>query len=428
MTRAAGAAGRTDLNRYWKTLWGSRPDLREAFPDFEGADADAFARWRRDHLREEAEAAGRAPGAQPPAPPRPGVNLIGYLSSERGLGESARQVRAALEAGGVPAVPIDIPPDEGSLRAALGALGAESHPYELNLACVNADMMPAVVAAAGPQLFAGRRTAGLWFWEVSSFPDFWTRSFDALDEVWVATEHVAGALRPIAPVPVRVLRLPIVPAPAAAMSRAELGMPEGFCFLFVFDYRSVFRRKNPLAAVRAFSRAFAPGEGPSLVIKSVAGEDFPADREALKAAAAERPDVHLAEGTVSPAVKNALISACDCYLSLHRAEGLGLTMAEAMYFERPVIATGYSGNLDFMSEENSFLVRHEMVPVGAGAAPYPADGEWAEPDSSHAAELMRRVVEEPRAAVARARRGAADIRRTHSHAAAAEILRERLGL
>jgi glycosyltransferase involved in cell wall biosynthesis len=204
-------------------------------------------------------------------------------------------------------------------------------------------------------------------------------------------------------------------------------MPEGFCFLFVFDYRSVFRRKNPLAAVRAFSAAFAPGEGASLVVKSVAGDDFPAEREALRTAAAERPDVHLIEDTVSAEAKNAMIAGCDCYLSLHRSEGLGLTMAEAMYFGRPVIATGYSGNLDFMTEENSFQVRYEMAPIGADTEPYPADGEWAEPDPVHAAELMRRVFEDPPQATARARQAAADIRRTHSRAAAAEILLELTG-
>jgi hypothetical protein len=351
------------------------------------------------------------------------VNLVGYLSSERGLGEAARQILAALEAAGVPTAAIDVPTDAEALPAALEALPPEGHPHDFNLFCVNADMQPAVVAAAGPRFFADRRSAGLWFWEVSTFPPSWFRSFDSLDDVWVATEHIAAALRPVAPVPVRTVRMPIVPVPPAAIGRAELGMPEGFCFLFVFDYRSVFRRKNPLGVVRAFCQAFGPGEGPSLVIKSVSGQEFPAEREALRAAAAERPDIHLAEDTVSAEAKNAMIARCDCFVSLHRAEGLGLTMAEAMYFGRPVIATGYSGNLDFMTAENSFLVRHEMVPIGPGAAPYPAEGEWAEPDLDHAAELMRRVFEQPQLAAARAQRAADDIRRTHSVAAGVQALR-----
>ena len=401
------------MNRYWKTLWEAREDLQRVFPDLEGASAEAYAQWTHEHARE------RFPELPPPTP---GVNLVGYLSSERGLGEAARLVLAAIEASGVATAAIDIPADAAALPAALAALSPQGHPHDFNLFCVNADMQPAVVAAAGPRLFAERRSAGLWFWEVSTFPRSWLRSFDSLDEVWVASEYVAAALAPVAPVPVRTVRMPIAPTPSAAASRAELGMPEGFCFLFVLDYRSVFRRKNPLALVRAFGDAFAPGEGPALAIKSVCGEEFPREREALRSAAAERPDVHLLEETVSAGKKNAMIAGCDCFVSLHRSEGLGLTMAEAMYFERPVIATGYSGNLDFMSAENSFLVRHEMVPVGPGAAPYPAEGEWAEPDLAHAAALMRQVVEEPQLAAARGRRAAADIRRTHSVAAAARTL------
>ena len=414
------------LNRYWQTLWAARADVGEMFPEPEGANAKYFAQWRREHVEEDELAAGLSPGLHAAAPARPGVNLVGYLGSDRGLGEAGRQVQAALAEGGVETAAIAVPADADGLAAALGSLAAEDHPYDLNLFCLNADMMPAVVAAAGPKLFADRRSVGLWFWEVSTFPAYWSRSFDALDEVWVATEHVAASLRPVSPVPVRTVRMPIVPSPPAKMSRAELGMPEGFCFLFVFDYRSVFARKNPLGAVSAFCRAFEPGEGPSLAIKSVAGEAFPAEREELRKAAAGRPEIRLIEETVSAAAKNAMIAGCDCYLSLHRSEGLGLTMGEAMYFGRPTIATGYSGNRDFMTARNGFLVRYGLTPVGPGADPYPADAEWAEPDLDHAAKLMRRVYERPRLAAARGRWAALGIRRTHSQAAAARIIRRRI--
>ena len=101
-------------------------------------------------------------------------------------------------------------------------------------------------------------------------------------------------------------------------------------------------------------------------------------------------------------------------MSLHRSEGFGLTPAESMYLGKPVIATGWSGNLDFMTHENSYLVDYELVPVGAEGAPYPADGMWAEPDLDHAARLMRRVFTERDEAAAKGARAAADLRRTHS--------------
>ena len=422
-----GGTPNGSLSRYWKTLWESRPDLQSAFPDVEGEDAPAFAQWMHNHASQEEIAAGLVQDpASPTAPPvspvvlQKGVNLVGYLNSKRGVGEAARQIHSALEAGGIATKPIDIPTDATKLPTALGRLRAEDYPYDFNLICVNADMLPAVAAAAGGRFFGDRHSVGLWFWEVSAFPEHLHPAFDSVDEVWVATEHVADAVRPVSPVPVRTVRLPIEPAPPVEMSREQLGMPEGFCFLFVYDYRSVFRRKNPLGVVSAFCDAFEPGAGPSLVIKSVSAEEFPAERQRLATAVAGRPEIHLIEETVTPAEKNAMIAGCDCYVSLHRSEGLGLTMAEAMYYGRPVIATAYSGNLDFMTEENSFLVGHRMEPIGDDAPPYPPGGEWAEPDLAHAASLMRQVFDEPDAAGQRGRRAAADIRRTHSVAAARE--------
>lgn len=368
---------------------------------------------------------GRCLAAEPSLPPAPGVNLIGYLSSERGLGEVARQILATLQAGGVATAPIEVPTDGARFPEELAGLGADDHPYDFNLICVNADMLPGL-AAAGAGLFADRLTAGLWFWEVPRFPERWHGSFRLVDEVWVASDYIAEALRPISPVPVQTVRLPIAPPQPARLSRSELGMPAGFCFLFVFDYRSVFDRKNPLGVVQAFRAAFEPGEGPSLVIKSVSGDEFPEQRQALAEAIDDRPEIHLIEEIVPADLKNAMIASCDCYVSLHRSEGLGLTMAEAMYFGRPVIATAYSGNLDFMTAENGFLVPHAMVEIGPDAAPYPADLEWADPDLAHASRLMSEVFEDRSAAAEKGRRAAADIRMTHSPRAAREGIEARL--
>jgi glycosyltransferase involved in cell wall biosynthesis/SAM-dependent methyltransferase len=369
------------------------------------------------------EETGHGEGGPKLAPrPRPGINLVGYLSDERGVGEAARQLLAALRGGEVQVSEVDAPAEAEKIAAVLGRLGFDDYPYDFNLICVNADMLPLVARGLGPRFFQGRHTAGLWFWEVSHFPEEQRHAFDNVDEVWVATQHVADALSPLTSKPVKTIRVPIVPGEPAAATRAELGMPEGFCFLFVFDYRSVFKRKNPLGLVDAFRRAFEPGEGPSLVIKTIGDERFPKERGALAEAVANRSDIRLIEDMVSKEMKDAMIASCDCYVSLHRSEGLGLTMGEAMYFGKPVIATAYSGNLDFMTAENSYLVPHTMTEIGPDAPPYPADKEWAEPDLDLAAELMRQVFEDPEAAAQRGRRAADDIRRTHSPRASAEAI------
>jgi glycosyltransferase involved in cell wall biosynthesis len=447
LTQKVAGTRRAPIGRYAAVLWDSRPDLREAYPDLNGAAAVGFLEWLRvfgpetgvsqelltpgEPARPAAAApvaAEHANGATAPAAPARkapettpplGVNVVGYLSSERGVGEVARQVVTALRSRGIPTSEIDTPADPAEIPKALGSLFPADHPYGYNLICVNADMLPPVAAGLGTGFFEGCRSAGLWFWEVSKFPDFWMRSFDEIDEVWAATDYIADALRPLTDKPVRTVRVPIAVGPVAEISREALGMPEGFCFLFVFDYRSVFRRKNPLGLVEAFRKAFPAGSGPSLVIKSVCGDQFPADREKLAAAIADRPEISLVEDTLAVEEKNAMIANCDCYVSLHRSEGLGLTMAEAMWFGKPVIATAYSGNLDFMTDENSYLVPYVDAEIGPEADPYPPDGEWAEPDIEAAAKLMREIVADPEGAASRGRRAAADIRRTHSAEASA---------
>jgi glycosyltransferase involved in cell wall biosynthesis len=438
LTESVAGAGATDVTRYAANLWESRPDLQTTYPDL---DSPSFRDWLEmfgpetgvsmellirngETVANDNEGAPAAPPASS-APPE-GVNVVGYISSERGVGEAARQVLRALRSRDIPTAEIDAPTEPDAIPKVLGQIAADEHPYDYNLLCINADMSPAVAAGLGKHFFSGRRTAGLWFWEVSTFPEMWLRSFDDLDEVWVASEFIADALRPLTAKPVRSIRVSVTPGPAADLSRAALGMPDGFCFLFIFDYRSVFRRKNPLGLVEAFRMAFEPGEGPSLVLKSVCGDEFPAERAQLVAAIADRPEIHLVEDTISAESKNAMIANCDCYISLHRSEGLGLTMAEAMYFGKPVIATGYSGNLDFMTAENSFLVPQTATRIGPDADPYPADGLWGDPDLEHAAKLMRAVVRDPEKAAVHSRRGAMDIRHAFSPEAAAASIEARL--
>ncbi|MCW2981920.1 MAG: glycosyltransferase [Solirubrobacterales bacterium] len=439
LTETVEGGGETRVTRYAATVWEERPDLRAAYPDISGPGAADFVRWLHEFGGETgvspelifgpgANGAEPTPEVVPAAPTGPpsGVNVVGYISSERGVGEAARQVLRALRSRHIDTAEIDAPADPVEIQKSLTRIAASEHPYNFNLICVNADMLPAIASALGPRFFSNRRTAGLWFWEISQFPEMWLRSFDDLDEVWVASEFVADALRPVTAKPVRTIRVPVTPGPAAEMTRAELGMPDAFCFLFIFDYRSVFRRKNPLGLVDAFCKAFEPGEGPSLVLKSVCGDEFPAERAQLAAAIANRPEIHLVEETVSAAAKNAMIANCDCYISLHRSEGLGLTMAEAMYFGKPVIATGYSGNLDFMTAENSYLVPQSAAAIGPDAEPYPPDGEWADPDLEFAAQVMRDVVADPGKAAAKGRRAAIDIRHTHSPGAAAASIEARI--
>jgi hypothetical protein len=321
------------------------------------------------------------------------MRLAGYLTGVMGTGEHARQLAFALRTQEI-AVTTTTLHGPGALEdeelAWTEEDSARDDPFaDFNLLCVNADSVPHVAAQLGEGFFAGRYTIGFWAWEVAVFPADFLGAFGAVDEVWVGSRHVRDAVAPLATVPVVAIPQPVSLSAEAGRSDPPPALPSGFRFLFAFDYLSVFERKNPLAAVDAFNRAFGAGSGASMVVKSLNHDHDPSAHERLRAAAARHPDVHLIEHRLSRAERDGLMNAADCYVSLHRAEGFGYTLAEAMWLGKPVIATGYSGNLDFMSTDNSFLVDHHLVPIGPGNEPYPADGEWAEPDIEHAALCAR---------------------------------------
>jgi hypothetical protein len=210
-------------------------------------------------------------------------------------------------------------------------------------------------------------------------------------------------------------------------TRAALGLPEGFMFLFLFDFVSI-QRKNPQAVVEAFTRAFEPGEGPILVLKSINGrERKPRHLDELVAATTGRPDVYVLDGYISAEERDAMIQACDCYVSLHRSEGFGLTMAEAMAYGKPVIATAYSGNVEFMNEGSAYLVPYRLVPIPEDWWAYAPGAEWADPDVGVASALMRHVNEHPSEAAERGARGRADLLRDFSFERAARFVAGRLG-
>jgi glycosyltransferase involved in cell wall biosynthesis len=234
-----------------------------------------------------------------------------------------------------------------------------------------------------------------WYWEFDSIPEAWIAHANAVDEVWTATEFIADALRKRLSIPVRTLFPGVNLAPFQVRDRSYFKLePDRFVFLFAFHMMSVMERKNPLGLVRAFKQAFRAGEPVRLVLKTSFGERHPAQLRELLDAAEARPDITVIDDVFSADDLLALMNTCDAYVSLHRSEGLGLTMAEAMLLGKPVIATAFSGNMDFMNDENSLLVRSERVKVGQSIPPYEAELEWAEPSVEHAAQLMRRLFED----------------------------------
>ena len=429
------------INRVTEYVWGERGDLPRVYEDLDGDDGPDFARWLWEWGRHELVVddrflpphPDRVADAAVTAEPLGSVRVVGYLRGALGLGAAARGYADALRTTGVEVETATISPPRPAVERAMPVFAevdyaedeVRSDPADVHLVCVNADELPSFARQLGDGFRGRRRTIGVWAWETEDVPARWDGAYDLVDEIWTYSRYVAQSLSRVAPVPVIPIPIPVTARePGVSL---DLGIPDGFQFLFAFDFLSTPARKHPDGAIKAFRAAFAPGEGPQLVIKTLHGALRPAWYDRLRWLARGRSDIHIVDRSLTNAERDALMAQCDCYVSLHRAEGFGLTMAEAMAVGKPVIATAYSGNVDFMTPMNGYLVEYAMTRVGPEGEQYPPDGTWADPDLDHAARLMRHVYENADDARAKGERARRDIAETLSPEAVGRLVAARLG-
>ncbi|MGH2915578.1 MAG: glycosyltransferase [Solirubrobacteraceae bacterium] len=435
----ARRGARSGVTRYLLAVYLARPDLQEAFPNLDGEDGDPLVGWSWDHAGDDLRGELIAPapeGVAPAVNARIAVNVIGYLGETLGLAEAARLYITALSAARVPVSTTSITPDlpiEDSQRDLVRYGSKEwtdlpaTVPAAFNLACLNGDHLGQLIRDRGEEVLEGRSTIGQWGWETDVLPPSWAESYDHVREVWVYSTFMAQNLGRLLPMPVVVVP-PAIVTPDASAAQLDFARDDRFTFISMLDFFSTLERKNPLGLIDAFMRAFLPNEGPRLLIKTINAHFRPESSEELRFRARGRPDIEFVDVYLEPEQRAALMRRADCYVSLHRSEGFGLPLAEAMAAGTPVIATGYSGNLDFMTRFNSYLVNWTPTHVGPDSGVYPADGRWAEPDLEHGAAQMRRVYERREEAHERAQRAMSDIRRLYAPAVVGEIARDRLEL
>ncbi len=339
-----------------------------------------------------------------------GLNIVGFLNADLGVGESARCMVRAADAARIPAAPIQL---KLPCKAHMGDNSYTPFLQDKNLHGVNVFHLDAPACADidthhGKAFRAGKYNVGYWAWELPEFPDAWVPYFDFMDEIWCPSEFVRAAIADKSPLPVVTMPHAISlrrPIESTAQLRQRLHLPaDKFLFLFLYDLHSYSERKNPRAVIDAFRASGLATRNAALVIKVHGTAGNEADLAALQAAVADLRGTLLLTDSFSRADITALQAACDCFVSLHRSEGFGLAVAECMYLGKPVISTDWSATAEFLNETNGCPVRAPLITLERTHGPYAKGQTWANPDVEHAADWMKKLHASPELA---ARLGAA---------------------
>lgn len=325
-----------------------------------------------------------------------GVNLIGNIRGDSGLGQSCRLVADILLASGRK---MTIKNYYVSSRYSMNNHNydkyiREDNPYNINIFHINAHECTNAFMDMGQKVWDGRYNIAYWLWELEEFPKEWVGCIDLFDEIWTPAEFISNCIRKYTNKPVNTIPYCVTAPIDESFDRKHFNLPEDkFLFLMMFDSESISERKNPKSVIEAFKMAFDKDEqNVGLIIKI--NEYKQKDVDYIHELLAGYDNVYIITETLSKVGVNSLIKAADVYVSLHRAEGFGLVMAEAMLVGTPTIATNWSANTEFMNKDVACMVGYELVTLESDIGPYKAGNYWAEPDISQAADYMKKLYED----------------------------------
>ncbi|MDG2521308.1 glycosyltransferase family 4 protein [Caulobacter segnis] len=343
-------------------------------------------------------------GGLPPSGP---IIVAGFHGSVLGIGEAARSLSATLRSAGFEVIDWDVSALFGhERRIQAGDPAAPSPGAGTLIAHMNPPELLQLIALHGGDALKGRRAIGYWAWELEHLPRAWKPAFRHVDEVWAPSRFTAEAVEEVAPrgMTIRVLPHPLAPTDLAP-DRARFELPDdAVVVLSAFDLRSTLARKNPLAAIAAFKRATGRTLSKALLVLKTVGADAASPLLAqINAAIGDAPNIRLFNGVLSPEDRDRLVASADIILSLHRSEGFGLWLAEGMLAGKPVVATAWSGNMDFMAPKAAALIPARLVAVDDRQGMY-AGGRWAEADLDSAEARLAELIDD---AAARRTMGAA---------------------
>lgn len=319
-----------------------------------------------------------------------GVNILIYSRYSFGITELSRLILACLEYAKIPYV-INNLEERGTLNAKTININSKNI-YPINVIVISAREMNLIIKKKGINYLKNKYNIGVWCWETEYFPEVPNSILNYINEVWTISEFCKSAINKTINLPVNVIKLPVIlPKNISFFTKIDR---KKFVILFMFDHLSIPERKNPLGVITAFKTAFGHNPNVLLVIKTTHGIYKKKYLKTIKESIQTHKNIMLFDQCLSRSDTLSLINSCDVYLSLHRSEGLGLCLKEAMGMGKIVIATNYSGNLDFMSHENSLLVKYDKVQIPLHVRYYYHEElMWADPDISDAVNKLKYVYE-----------------------------------
>ena len=329
--------------------------------------------------------------------PQKGVNLIGYIRAEMGVGEGARSDARALAAADIEFGVINF---ERGNSARMGDTSwqhkeRDDAPFSVTLWHINADHLALARATIPTFLVEKSYHIAYWAWELETMPEGWRPALDEADEIWVPSEFVRRAIASETTKPVVCIPHCVAPNPVESLDRDYFGLPkDSFIFLAMYDTRSIAERKNPKAALHAFIAAFGADDNRATLVLKVNNATTDSLRELDEAIGSHQNIIILKEDHSKPEI-DSLINAVDCFVSLHRSEGFGLGPAEAMSLGKSVILTNWSGSTDYTDADHCLPIDYQLITLEQDYGPYLKGQRWAEPSIEDASAAMRKLVNEP---------------------------------
>lgn len=338
-----------------------------------------------------------------------GVNVFGFIGGEFGLGEAVRLIIKALKKAEIPTslINYDIETNHRHSDTTFANLNSEVI-YPINLVLMGPYEAKRIFFHYPEDFFTNTYNIFYLNWESEYISEEYVNNLELYNEIWVPSQYCKDILAKYSKIPIHIIPYPIeIAVDNKPDEEAEqFYNKNSFNFLFMFDYNSTIERKNTINLIDAFEKAFGKNdESVSLNIKTSKSTRFSKEKALLESHIKDFKNIKIYEKIYDVQTLYKIIKGCDAYISLHRSEGFGLTMAEAMYFGKPVIATNYSGNLQFMNDSNSFLVDYKLTKTDSNLDSYDHNTVWSEPNTDHAAEFLKLVKENSQFVQSKAQKG-----------------------